>query len=82
MVNHTRMLEIQNGNGGVQECLVEEQIIGEEFLYASDQRILKEEALTDWAMEGEGDSALLLNFTNIDSQDTAATLGRRISRLI
>jgi len=40
------------------------------------------EALTDWAMEGEGDSALLLNFTNIDSQDTAATLGRRISRLI
>jgi GntR family transcriptional regulator/MocR family aminotransferase len=40
------------------------------------------EALTDWTMEGEGDSALLLNFTNIDSQGTAETLGRRISRLI
>ncbi len=40
------------------------------------------EALTDWTMEGEGDSALLLNFTNIDSQGTAETLGRRISKLI
>ena len=40
------------------------------------------EALTDWTMGGDGASALLLNFTNIDSQRTAETLGRRILRLI
>ena len=40
------------------------------------------EALTDWTMDRVGASALLLNFTNIDSQRTAETLGSRISRLI
>jgi GntR family transcriptional regulator / MocR family aminotransferase len=40
------------------------------------------EALTDWTIGGSGGSALFLNFTNIDSQKTAETLGRRIARLI
>ena len=40
------------------------------------------EALTDWTMGNDGASALLLNFTNIDSQRTAEKLGRRILRLI
>ena len=46
----------------------------EEGLYA--------EALTEWTVDGEGASALLLGFTNIDSPETAESLGRRISRLI
>jgi GntR family transcriptional regulator / MocR family aminotransferase len=46
----------------------------EEGLYA--------EALSDWAMRGEGASALLLNFTNIDSQAAAEKLARRIRGLI
>jgi len=40
------------------------------------------EALSDWAMGGDGASALLLNFTNIDSQGTAENLGKRIVRLM
>lgn len=40
------------------------------------------EALTDWTTDRDGASALLLSFTNIDSQSTAETLGRRISKLI
>jgi GntR family transcriptional regulator / MocR family aminotransferase len=40
------------------------------------------EALTDWTMAGDGASALLVNFTNIDNQGTAEKLGRRILRLI
>jgi GntR family transcriptional regulator / MocR family aminotransferase len=40
------------------------------------------EALTDWAMGSDGASALLLNFTNIDSQGTAEKFARRILRLI
>jgi GntR family transcriptional regulator/MocR family aminotransferase len=40
------------------------------------------EALTDWTIGSDGASALLLNFTNIDSQGTAEKLGRRILRLI
>jgi GntR family transcriptional regulator/MocR family aminotransferase len=40
------------------------------------------EALSDWTMGHDGASALLLNFTNIDSQDTAEKLGRRILKLI
>ncbi|MCP1757291.1 PLP-dependent aminotransferase family protein [Bradyrhizobium elkanii] len=36
------------------------------------------EALTDWTRGRHGVSALLLNFTNIDSQRTAENLGRRI----
>jgi GntR family transcriptional regulator / MocR family aminotransferase len=46
----------------------------EEGLYA--------EALSDWTTDSDGASALLLGFTNIDSQDTAENLGRRILRLI
>jgi GntR family transcriptional regulator / MocR family aminotransferase len=46
----------------------------EEGLYA--------EALTDWALGAGGAPALLLNFTNIDSQGTAEKLGRRILGLI
>ncbi len=40
------------------------------------------EALTDWTMGGDGASALLLGFTNIDSQDAARNLGRRILKLM
>jgi GntR family transcriptional regulator / MocR family aminotransferase len=40
------------------------------------------EALTDWTMDSDGASALLLNFTNIDSQRTAENLGGRILKLI
>ena len=46
----------------------------EEGLYA--------EALTDWTMGSDAASALFLNFTNIDSQRTAESLGRRILKLI
>ena len=46
----------------------------EEGLYA--------EALTDWTTDRDGASALLLNFTNIDSQSTAEKFGRRILKLI
>jgi GntR family transcriptional regulator/MocR family aminotransferase len=40
------------------------------------------EALTDWTIGGDGASALLLSFTNIDSQGAAENLGRRILQLI
>jgi GntR family transcriptional regulator/MocR family aminotransferase len=40
------------------------------------------EALTDWTAGKQGTSALLLNFTNIDSQSTAEKLGRRILSVI
>jgi GntR family transcriptional regulator/MocR family aminotransferase len=40
------------------------------------------EALSDWTFEGEGASALLLNFTNIGSQGIAEVLGRRIAKLL
>jgi GntR family transcriptional regulator/MocR family aminotransferase len=40
------------------------------------------EALTDWTMDHDGASALLLNFTNVDSQRTAENLARRILELI
>ena len=40
------------------------------------------EALSDWAMQGAGASALLVNFTNIDSQQSAEQLGRRILALL
>jgi GntR family transcriptional regulator / MocR family aminotransferase len=40
------------------------------------------EALSDWTVGSNGSSALLLNFTNIDSQDTAETLGARILQLM
>jgi GntR family transcriptional regulator / MocR family aminotransferase len=40
------------------------------------------EALTNWTTRNDGASALLLNFTNIDSQRTAESLGRRILRLM
>ncbi|HEY4199179.1 MAG TPA: PLP-dependent aminotransferase family protein [Devosiaceae bacterium] len=40
------------------------------------------EALTDWTTGAEGPSALLLNFTNVDTQATAEALGRRIAGLL
>ena len=40
------------------------------------------EALSDSTTGRGGASALLLNFTNIDSQDVAETLGRRILKLL
>jgi len=40
------------------------------------------EALSNWTIGQEGTSALLLNFTNIDSAATAEALGRRIRKLI
>lgn len=40
------------------------------------------EALSDWTFEGEGASALLVNFTNIASQAMAETFGRRIAALL
>jgi GntR family transcriptional regulator/MocR family aminotransferase len=40
------------------------------------------EALTDWSAANESASALLLNFTNIDSRETAEKLGKRILDLM
>lgn len=40
------------------------------------------EALSDWTTGSDGASALLLNFTNIESQAVAEGLGRRILRLL
>ncbi|MCU1763072.1 PLP-dependent aminotransferase family protein [Pseudomonas sp. 14P_8.1_Bac3] len=40
------------------------------------------EALTDWQVRDETDSALLLGFANIDSADTAQRLGERILALM
>jgi GntR family transcriptional regulator/MocR family aminotransferase len=40
------------------------------------------EALSEWTMHPGGNAALLLNFTNIDSQATAESLGRRIAELM
>ncbi|TPG11757.1 PLP-dependent aminotransferase family protein [Rhodanobacter glycinis] len=40
------------------------------------------EALTDWTMAGEGASALLLNFTNVDSRGSAENLAKRILKLL
>jgi GntR family transcriptional regulator/MocR family aminotransferase len=36
------------------------------------------EALTDWSSRRDGTSALLLNFTNVESQITAEALGKRM----
>jgi GntR family transcriptional regulator/MocR family aminotransferase len=38
--------------------------------------------LMDWAIKTTNESALLLNFTNIDTQATAERLGRRILNLM
>jgi GntR family transcriptional regulator/MocR family aminotransferase len=40
------------------------------------------EALSDWTAGKDGTSALLLGFTNIDSQATAENLGKRILQLL
>lgn len=40
------------------------------------------EALADWMVEPDGASAVLLNFTNIDSPSAAQALGRRVLKLI
>jgi GntR family transcriptional regulator/MocR family aminotransferase len=40
------------------------------------------EALSSWTTDGDGASALLLNFTNVDSRQTAEKLGQRILKLM
>lgn len=40
------------------------------------------EALSGWSMAKNGDAALLLNFTNIDSLATAERLARRIAKIL
>ena len=40
------------------------------------------EALSDWSMAGDGPPAMLLGFTNIESQAAAEHLGRRILALL
>jgi GntR family transcriptional regulator/MocR family aminotransferase len=40
------------------------------------------EALTDWTMDQDGASALLLNFTNVGTAETAELLARRILELV
>jgi GntR family transcriptional regulator/MocR family aminotransferase len=40
------------------------------------------EALSDWSTGGDKTAALLLNFTNVESQGTAEKLGRRIAGLL
>ncbi|MDB6141090.1 MAG: DNA-binding protein [Pseudomonas sp.] len=40
------------------------------------------EALTDWCIGTKTDSALMIGFANIDSQDTAERLGKRILELM
>jgi GntR family transcriptional regulator/MocR family aminotransferase len=40
------------------------------------------EALTDWTMRNDGASAVLVNFTNIDSQRAAEALGRRVLKIM
>ncbi len=40
------------------------------------------EAMADWMAEGRGTPAVLVNFTNIDSQATAEKLARRILKLM
>ena len=40
------------------------------------------EALTDWTTDREGPQALLVGFTNIDSQRTAEALAKRLLKLI
>lgn len=46
------------------------------------QEGLYAEALTNWTMAGDGPSALLLGFTNIESQAAAEQLGRRILTIL
>jgi GntR family transcriptional regulator/MocR family aminotransferase len=40
------------------------------------------EALSEWSIRSQADSALLLGFANIDSQDAAEQLGKRILELM
>jgi GntR family transcriptional regulator/MocR family aminotransferase len=40
------------------------------------------EALTDWTAQGDGPPAVLVNFTNIDSQRTAERHATRILELV
>jgi GntR family transcriptional regulator/MocR family aminotransferase len=46
------------------------------------EQSLYAEALTDWTTRKDGASALLLNFTNIDSRRTAEKFGQRILGLM
>jgi GntR family transcriptional regulator/MocR family aminotransferase len=40
------------------------------------------EALSDWMVHRDGTSALLLNFTNVNSQVMAESLGKRILNIM
>lgn len=40
------------------------------------------EALSEWSVHGDGESALLIGFANIDSEDSAERLGRQILQLM
>ncbi|WP_426391884.1 PLP-dependent aminotransferase family protein [Variovorax sp. R-27] len=53
-----------------------------EFVARMREEGLYAEALSDWTKEGQGASALLVNFTNIDSRRTAEKLGKRILSLM
>jgi GntR family transcriptional regulator / MocR family aminotransferase len=43
---------------------------------------MRGQALSYWSMNGRGEPALLVSFTNIDSQGTAEKLGKRILKLL
>ncbi len=58
------------------------QLSDRELVSRMRQAGLYAEALTDWSIRNTEGRALLLNFTNIDSQATAENLGRRILQLI
>ncbi|NKQ86769.1 MocR-like pyridoxine biosynthesis transcription factor PdxR [Rhizobium ruizarguesonis] len=76
-------MRIDSQPGGMHLIL---RLLGEHSDRELVARMLREglyaEALTDWMIEGEAAPALLLNFTNIDSQRTAETLARRILKLL
>jgi choline dehydrogenase-like flavoprotein len=52
MASLSQRLKVPNGIGGVQECLAEEPIIGEEYRFDLVRKILKEKVLMAWAMTG------------------------------
>ncbi|MGO4132958.1 PLP-dependent aminotransferase family protein [Rhizobium brockwellii] len=76
-------MQIDSQPGGMHLIL---RLLGEHSDRELVARMRKEglyaEALADWMIEGDAAPALLLNFTNIDSQRTAETLARRMSKLL
>lgn len=78
-----RHMRIDSQPGGMHLILRPQGPLSDRALVARMRREgLFAEALSDWTAGGEGASALLLNFTNIDSQAIAETLGRRILTLL